>query len=39
MNQPMVCKGWIALALLAVLAVPLDAQVKDYRDIKFPKAT
>jgi len=37
MNQPIVRKGWIALALLAVLAVPVDAQVKDYRDIKFPK--
>ena len=37
MNQPMVRKGWTALALLALLAVPVDAQVKDYRDIKFPK--
>ena len=37
MKQPMVRKGWIALALLALLAMPVDAQVKDYRDIKFPK--
>ena len=37
MNQPMKIKGWIALALLALLTVAADAQVKDYRDIKFPK--
>lgn len=37
MNQPMVSKAWTVLALLALLAVPIDAQVKDYRDIKFPK--
>ncbi len=27
----------IAFALMAVLALPVDAQVKDHRDIKFPK--
>ena len=37
MNQPIATRGWIALALLALLALPIDAQVKDYRDIKFPK--
>lgn len=33
----MATRRWIALTLLVLLALPAGAQVKDYRDIKFPK--
>jgi len=37
MKQSMTIRVGIALALLAMLALPATSQVKDHRDIKFPE--